>query len=232
MAPHPAGRRNEKARLREDGPYFWVTWLTRLLSREDSCEWAAWFRAHHESGSWQPAPGNFDRVGWQMDHTAAVTAAQDRWEGQGHMVYTEKQNSFALKGASGTLGGRPDLIARLGDSGTIIDVKTGNEHQHLAHVVQVMLYMYAVPRCIAEHRGVAFSGQVAYPAGAVEIPAEAVDEEFVRRVSPPAAEAGGRPTSPEVPQSPWSAPTAPSLRPTVPERMTGGGLQEGTTSDF
>ena len=229
MAPHPAGRRNEKARLREDGPYFWVTWLTRLLSREDSCEWAAWFRAHHESGSWQPAPGNFDRVGWQMDHTAAVTAAQDRWEGQGHMVYTEKQNSFALKGASGTLGGRPDLIARLGDSGTIIDVKTGNEH--LAHVVQVMLYMYAVPRCIAEHRGVAFSGQVAYPAGAVEIPAEAVDEEFVRRVSLLLRKLGAGQRARRFP-SPMECAYCPITSADCPERMTGGGLQEGTTSDF
>ncbi len=72
------------------------------------------------------------------------------------MVYAEKQNSFALKGASGTLGGRPDLIARLGDSGTIIDVKTGKERP--SHVVQVMLYMYAVPRCIEAYRGVAFGG--------------------------------------------------------------------------
>ena len=40
------------------------------------------------------------------------------------MVFTERQNSFALRGESGTLGGRPDLIARLQDSGTIIGVKT------------------------------------------------------------------------------------------------------------
>ncbi len=60
----------------------------------------------------------------------------------------------------GTLGGQPDLIARKGDAGTIIDVKTGKPG--VAHVVQVMLYMYAVPRAIRQHQGVVFDGQVAY----------------------------------------------------------------------
>ena len=33
------------ALLRAGGPYIWVTWLTKLLSDENSCEWAAWFRS-------------------------------------------------------------------------------------------------------------------------------------------------------------------------------------------
>ena len=32
-------------------PYIWTTWLPRLLTGENSCEWAAWFKAHHESWS-------------------------------------------------------------------------------------------------------------------------------------------------------------------------------------
>ena len=151
------------AQPRRDGPYFWVTWITRLLSGEDACLWSAWFRAHQQSGSWQQEPGDFDRVTWQMAHTAALINARESWEESGHTVFTERQNSFALRGESGTLGGRPDLIARLGDSGTIIDVKTGQRHP--SHLVQVMAYMYAVPRCIETHREVAFSGQMAYPTG-------------------------------------------------------------------
>ena len=33
------------ALLRAGGLYIWVTWLTKLLSDENSCEWAAWFRS-------------------------------------------------------------------------------------------------------------------------------------------------------------------------------------------
>ena len=28
-------------------PYIWTTWLPRLLTGENSCEWAVWFKAHH-----------------------------------------------------------------------------------------------------------------------------------------------------------------------------------------
>ena len=60
------------AKRRADGPYLWVTWLTRLLVGESACEWAAWFRAQHEGGSWARAPSAFDQVSWQMAHTAAI----------------------------------------------------------------------------------------------------------------------------------------------------------------
>ena len=46
-----------------------------------------------------------------------------------------------------------------------------------------MLYQYAVPRALPQHEGVAFCGQVAYPDHVVDIPAEAVDDEFVRRMA-------------------------------------------------
>ena len=32
--------------LRGGGPYIWVTWLTRLLVGENSCEWAACSRPY------------------------------------------------------------------------------------------------------------------------------------------------------------------------------------------
>ena len=147
------------AELRRNGSYVWVTWLTRLLVGENSCEWAAWFRAQHESWSWTRVASGFDLVGWQLAHTSGINGNRRRWEGLGYAVYTESQNGFFLKGKSATLGGKPDLIARKGTSSTIIDVKTGRPGP--SHVVQVMLYMYAVPKAIERHRGVAFDGRVA-----------------------------------------------------------------------
>ena len=164
------------AKPRRDGSYFWVTWLTKLLTGENSCEWASWFRARHKSGSWEQVPGDFDRAGWQMAHTAMVKEARERWEGPDCQVLTERQNGFSLRGESGTLGGRPDLVARMGDAGTIIDVKTGKDSP--SHIVQVMLYMYAVPRAIRQHQGVVFDGQVAYRDHVVDIPAAAAEDGF------------------------------------------------------
>jgi hypothetical protein len=122
--------------LRGGGPYIWVTWLTRLLVGENSCEWAAWFRAQHEGWSWAKAPSGFDLAGWQMAHTSGINGNRRRWEDLGYAVYTENQNGFVLKGRAATLGGKPDVVARRGNRGFIIDVKTGRLSS--SHVVQVI----------------------------------------------------------------------------------------------
>ena len=113
------------AQLRRDGPYISVTWLTRLLVGENSCEWSSGFRARHEGWSWEKVSSSIDQVGWQLAHTAGINENRQRWEEQGFTVFTENQNSFTLQGRHAALGCKPDLIARIGDSGTIIDVKMG-----------------------------------------------------------------------------------------------------------
>ena len=40
------------ARTRETGPYVWVTWASKLLAGDASCEWASWFKAQHDGNSW------------------------------------------------------------------------------------------------------------------------------------------------------------------------------------
>ena len=68
------------AELRKNGPYIWVTCLTRLLVGENSCEWAAWFRAQHESWSWERVSSGFDLVAWQMAHTSGINENRRGWE--------------------------------------------------------------------------------------------------------------------------------------------------------
>ena len=70
---------------------------------------------------------------------------------------------------------------RKSDADTIIDVKTGKPSP--AHVVQVLLYMYAVPRAMGQHRDLVFDGQVAYADHVVDIPASAIDDRFIERLS-------------------------------------------------
>ena len=170
------------------GPYIWVTWLSKLLVGDRSCEWAAWFKAHHKN--YERAPSPFDAVIWQINHTALLNDVRDRLEIEGNRVLTEDQNYFNLRGNSGAvLGGKPDLVVMRQDgAGTIYDVKTGQPRA--SDNAQVMIYMYALPY-VGQFRGVEFDGRLVYgDKDEVEIPAHAVDDSFksalfdlIRRIS-------------------------------------------------
>lgn len=169
------------AELRRNGPYIWVTWLTKLLVGENSCEWGAWFRTQHEGGSWGKVPSTFDLTTWQMGHTARLNDARESLETQGYTVFTENQNSFVLRGQTAALGGKPDLIARRGSSGLILDVKTGRSSP--SHGVQVITYMWATPLALRQYKGISFDGRVIYKDYEVEIPSRAVDDQFVQNLA-------------------------------------------------
>ena len=36
------------AQKRSGAPYIWATTLAKLLTGENSCEWAGWFRSHYQ----------------------------------------------------------------------------------------------------------------------------------------------------------------------------------------
>ncbi len=169
------------ARTRDTGPYIWVSWIAKLLTGENSCEWAAWFKSQHETSSWEKVPSDFDQAGWMLKHTALVNRLREEWEDVGYTVTTEGQNSVTLRGNAATLGGKPDLIAVKDDLAVIIDAKTGKPGP--SHAVQVMLYQYAVPKAMEQYKGLEITGQVAYANHTVDIPADAVNEKFVRSMS-------------------------------------------------
>ena len=169
------------AQKRSGNPYIWVTWLTRLMVGESSCEWATWFRAQHDGCSWEKAQRGFGQsynmAESQMKHTALIATVRDAWEGQGYKTFTENQNAFRLRGKTATLGGKADLLALRGNGGTIMDVKSGKPGP--SHIAQVMVYMYAIPKAQGQYRGMVLDGQVVYPDHVVDIPASAVDQEFI-----------------------------------------------------
>lgn len=169
------------AQIREAGPYIWVTWLTKLLAGENSCEWAAWFRAQHEGWSWKKVPDTFDQTGWQLEHTSRINEHRQSWEDRGHTVFTENQNSFILRGKTAALGGRPDLIAKGSTGSTVIDIKTGQPTP--SHSVQVMIYMYAIPRALTSYKGMTLDGRVVYQDHEIDIPHSAIDVSFVETLS-------------------------------------------------
>ena len=176
------------AQERRGQPYIWVTWLARILSGDKSCEWAVWFRARHEPGSWRRA-GNGANASWHLRHTALLTQTARRWLDRAEHLFIEDQNYFALYGKSATLAGKPDLVAVNGTLGTVVDVKTGRPSP--SHEIQVMLYMYAVSRAL--YPGKTFDGLVVYQDREEYIPANAIDDEFIETMSATIARLVGYP---------------------------------------
>ena len=87
---------------RREHPYIWATWLPRLLTGENSCEWAIWFKAHYRD--WTRQPSDFDQAKWLLDHTALVNERIRNWTVGGYDVDVEAQNRFELRGSNGDAG--------------------------------------------------------------------------------------------------------------------------------
>lgn len=163
---------------RRPSPHVWASGLSKLLVGEQSCEWAAWFKANHER--YEKAPSSFDATGWRLAHTALLDRKYRQLIEAKHSVSIEGQNWFALQGKCAVLKGKPDLIG-INGKGTVYDVKTGQPKP--SDHVQVMIYMWAVPLAFPKYAGVKFDGLVVYPDHEVPIPAESVDAAFIARTA-------------------------------------------------
>ena len=164
--------------VRRETPYIWATWLPKLLTGENSCEWAVWFNAHRQN--WTKVPSDFNQAQWMLNHTALLNKRKANWKYGGFDVNIEGQNSFELHGRSATLAGQPDLITQRDGQAVIVDVKTGQESA--SHIVQVMISLYAIPRALERYRTLKLRGQATYLDHTVRIPAEAVDDQFIQNL--------------------------------------------------
>ena len=154
-------------------PYIWVTWVTKLISGEESCKYKLWFRANNRGYS--KVPSTFNLAKWCEDHTALIEKRKLELISQGYKVFLEDQNSFALTGKSGaTLSGKADIVAIKGSDALVIDCKTGQQRN--SDVTQVKLYMLALPLANERHRGLFFRGEVQYKDKTVPIPSEAIND--------------------------------------------------------
>jgi hypothetical protein len=174
---------------RRSQPYIWTTWLTKLLDGSDSCEWSAWFRAHHSQ--YDKAPSDFDLVSWQMQHTSLLDDTRKLFLKDGYTVSIEGQNQFKLTGKTGiTLASKPDLVCFKGDKGIVVDCKTGQEKS--ADFAQVLIYMWALPLAIPKYRNVKFTGRVVYGNGNLSrVRPDDLDEHFVAQLTALILRVGG-----------------------------------------
>ena len=159
---------------RREHPYIWASWLPRLLTSENSCEWAIWFKAHHQD--WTRTPSEFNQAEWMLNRTSLLNKQKTQWEARGQDVYVEGQNSFRLRGQSATLAGRPDLIVVRNHDALIIDIKADQKQR--SRYVQIMIYIYALPRALPQYQHAKLSGEVIYPTRTVRVPMGSLHTQF------------------------------------------------------
>jgi hypothetical protein len=164
------------------GLYVWVTWLSRLMVGDTSCQWATWFRTHYTG--YKRTPSDFQLSIWTVEHTQFLDKLSKERSTIGERVYREGQNYCQVRQPSGlTVAGKPDLVT-IDNSGhcSVYDVKTGNPRQ--SDIIQVMLYMMMLPYGVRMYRGKCFTGCVVYKDSArLEIPARVVNEAFQEQVA-------------------------------------------------
>ncbi len=154
--------------------------LSRLLSGDDSCEWRAWFQAHHYSDSWTRADTSFDNVRWQKEHSRLPRESKEGLEDDDYTVRVEKEDRFRLDGARATVGGQPDLVVKKDIDVTFIDVKTGTPRQW--DIIHVMLYMCRLGRYVTAWGDITLKGRVIYNDHVVDVPAYAISPEFIEQL--------------------------------------------------
>lgn len=175
-------------------PWCWVTWITGVVSGDDVCRYAPWFKAHFQAYVKKASTFNLDQ--WKAQHADVVLAVREQLVEQGWVVTVEGQNKFMVKGEYGVLSGKPDIVAvrpmegNVGTQARIIDVKTGR--QKAADRAQVTTYLAAMPRQRPELRevdvldGAVFYLKVAedgsFNLGDLDIFEVAVDSTMIARV--------------------------------------------------
>ena len=131
--------------IQRTAPYMPVTGVSRYLTGDKSCIFAAWFKANHQG--YAKMPSDFNSAKWNMEHTDLLNELVEELEEHGCQIFIERQNSFRVESArSGVVvGGTPDIIAIHPDGRTVIyDAKTGQESA--SHIAQVQFYMYLLPK--------------------------------------------------------------------------------------
>lgn len=167
--------------VRRDGTYVWATWLSRLMAGDVSCEWGTWFKSHFKD--YAKAPGDFDLAAWTVKHTRLLRELRLERQAAGERVLIEGQTQFYHeRPATGlVLSGKPDLLSVSGGTVVVYDAKTGQ--QRSSDAVQVMIYMFCIPRSNPDYQSRTFKGMVVYGDQRVEIPPAAINEEFERNMN-------------------------------------------------
>lgn len=145
--------------------YVWVTWLPKLLAREDRCWYRLWFKSNFK---FDRVPDATDRAEffreWTAKHDAIVKDRAEQLREDGWTVKVEEDGKFTLAGDRADLAGQPDIVALKGEEGLVVDAKSGRKRA--SDHWQVLLYMFALPLSWLRGTQTQLRGEVEYPDGA------------------------------------------------------------------
>lgn len=137
--------------------YIYTTWLTKLLSGEAKCGYAAWYKTNHK---YAKTPDDFpDRDAWIAKHDAITNRREAELIADGWTCRKEDAAEFILNGSAADLAGKPDLVAIKGDEAIVIDAKSGRPKK--ADHWQVLIYQFALP--MTWLKGVKVRGEIERP---------------------------------------------------------------------
>lgn len=159
-------------------PFVYTTWITGLLAGEQECVYASWFKANYRYSKREDT--SFDLAAWSADHTKLLRERVAELTADGWRVRVENENAFRLKGATALLAGKPDLVALKNGTVRVVDVKTGQPRNRDWH--QVLVYLFAVPKCWPELAGYQFEGEVRYRNHGIPIAGRELTAERVQAI--------------------------------------------------
>jgi hypothetical protein len=76
---------------KEKADYIWITWLAKLLSGEDVCEWKYWFKTHF---NYEKLPSDKSLIIWQTKHSKMLSELKRKIIDSGRTPLVEDANSF------------------------------------------------------------------------------------------------------------------------------------------
>jgi hypothetical protein len=141
-----------------NGSFIWVTWIVGLLSTDDQCQYAAWFKSHFSYTKIGRTDGALAK--WKAEHGAMVTARAAALKADGWTVFTEAQNKFVARGKAATLSGTPDLVAVRGQDALVVDCKSGQPRDK--DYWQVCIYLMLLPLTHPAVKDCRLVGEVQY----------------------------------------------------------------------
>lgn len=145
------------ADTRRRRPYVYCTWLTKLLSGESQCWFAAWYKTTHK---YEKVSDDFpNRDEWLRKHDAITNRREAELLSEGWVTRKEDAAEFILTGSSADLAGKPDLVAMQGDRAIVVDAKSGKPRK--ADHWQVLIYQFALP--LTWLKGFRVAGQIERP---------------------------------------------------------------------
>ena len=146
------------------------------MVEESLCPWSAWFKTHY--ANYEKTPSNPEFIKYRLDHSRMINELRNERLGKGEKVLVEDANRFSFEIKPGlTLAGKPDLIAISENKATVYECKS--EAQKDSHQIQLMIYLYCLPRCLDQHKNIKLEGCLYYPNTKIEIPQSMINEGFI-----------------------------------------------------